>query len=68
VRAYQLKPLRKSLLLIGENLFIADEVGLGNTIEAGSIIRQLLMCRDVRRIVASASAVVVPQGRDELAS
>ena len=39
VKAYQLEPLRKALAMPRVNLFIADDVGLGKTIEAGLIIR-----------------------------
>ena len=51
--AYQLEPLRKALLLPRVNLFIADDVGLGKTIEAGLIIRELLMRQKIRNLVVS---------------
>src|SRR5207302_8099975 len=68
VMAYQLEPLRKALLLPRVNLFIADDVGLGKTIEAGLIIRELLMRQKVKRIVVSSPASVVLQWRHELES
>jgi len=51
--AYQLEPLRKALLLPRVNLFIADDVGLGKTIEAGLIARELLLRKKVREIIVS---------------
>src|SRR6267378_4438094 len=47
IDAYQLEPLRKALLLPRVNLFIADDVGLRKTIEAGLIARELLMRKKV---------------------
>jgi hypothetical protein len=41
--AYQLLPLRKALRLPRVNLLIADDVGLGKTVEAGLITRELLL-------------------------
>ena len=68
IEAYQLEPLRKALLLPRVNLFIADDVGLGKTIEAGLIVRELLIRQKVRRIVISAPPSVILQWRDEMDS
>ena len=64
--AYQLEPLRKALLLPRVNLFIADDVGLGKTIEAGLIARELLLRKKVRDIVVACPPSVLPQWQDEL--
>ncbi|MGH7899841.1 MAG: SNF2-related protein, partial [Candidatus Binatia bacterium] len=66
VLAYQLEPLRKALLLPRVNLFIADDVGLGKTIEAGLILRELMLRQRVHRVVVAAPPAVVPQWHDEL--
>lgn len=66
VMAYQLEPLRKALLLPRVNLFIADDVGLGKTIEAGLIMRELLLRQKVRRMVVACPASVVWQWKNEL--
>jgi superfamily II DNA or RNA helicase len=64
--AYQLEPLRKALLLPRVNLFIADDVGLGKTIEAGLIASELLLRRRIREIVVACPPSMLPQWRDEL--
>lgn len=66
VRAFQLEPLRKALLLPRVNLFIADDVGLGKTIEAGLILRELLMRQKVRRVVICCPPSVVRQWQEEM--
>ncbi len=66
VKAYQLEPLRKALQLPRVNLFIADDVGLGKTIEAGLIVRELLLRQKVRRIVVCCPPSVVLQWQDEM--
>src|ERR1022692_4241532 len=64
--AYQLEPLRKALRLPRVNLFIADDVGLGKTIEAGLIARELLMRKKVRDIVVSCPPSMLLQWKEEL--
>ena len=66
--AYQLEPLRKALTLPRVNLFIADDVGLGKTIEAGLIARELLMRKKVREIVVACPPSMLLQWREELES
>ena len=66
VKAYQLEPLRLALGMPRVNLFIADDVGLGKTIEAGLILRELLMRQKVRRVVICVPPSVVHQWREEM--
>lgn len=65
---YQLEPLRKALRLPRVNLFIADDVGLGKTIEAGLIARELLLRKKVQEIIVSCPPRMLPQWQEELAN
>ena len=64
--AYQMEPLRKALRMPRVNLFIADDTGLGKTIEAGLIARELLLRKKVRTIVVSAPSSVLEQWQAEM--
>jgi superfamily II DNA or RNA helicase len=66
IDAYQLEPLRKALQLPRVSLFIADDVGLGKTIESGLIARELLLRRKVRDIVVVCPPSMIPQWREEM--
>jgi SNF2 family DNA or RNA helicase len=66
--AYQLEPLRKALLLPRVNLFIGDDTGVGKTIEAGLIARELLLRKKVRDIVVACPPSMLLQWREELDS
>ena len=65
---YQLEPLRKALRLPRVNIFIADDVGLGKTIEAGLIASELLLRRRVREIVVACPPGMLLQWKEELES
>lgn len=66
IDAYQMEPLRKALRLPRVNLFIADDTGLGKTIEAGLIARELLLRKRAKTIVVAAPPSVLEQWRVEL--
>ena len=66
INNYQLEPLRKALMLPRVNLFIADDVGLGKTIEAGLIARELLLRKKVKDIVVACPPSMLLQWKDEL--
>lgn len=64
--AYQLLALRKALRLPSVNLLIADDVGAGKTVEAGLVLREMLLRRRVDFAVVAAPAGMVRQWQDEL--
>ncbi len=64
--AYQLLPLRKALRLPRVNLLIADDVGAGKTVEAGLVLRELLLRRRVDFVLVAAPAGMVRQWQEEL--
>jgi superfamily II DNA or RNA helicase len=66
IDAYQLEPLRKALLLPRVNLFIADDVGLGKTIEAGLIASELILRRRVREVIVACPPSMIQQWKDEM--
>ncbi|MDH4405158.1 MAG: DISARM system SNF2-like helicase DrmD [Cyanobium sp. D14.bin.5] len=68
VKAYQLEPLRKALQMPRVGLFIADDVGLGKTIEAGLILREMLLRQRIKRVVISCPPSVLRQWQEEMAS
>jgi ElaB/YqjD/DUF883 family membrane-anchored ribosome-binding protein len=66
LEAYQLEPLRKALALPRVNLLIADDVGLGKTVEAGLVVREMLLRRQIDFIVVAAPPTMTVQWKDEL--
>lgn len=63
---HQLTPLKKALALPRANLFIADDVGLGKTIEAGLVLQELLLRQRVDLALVICPAGVCLQWRDEM--
>lgn len=66
--AYQMEPLYRALRLPRVNLFIADDVGLGKTIEAGLVAAELLLRKRVKNVIVSCPPSMLYQWRAELDS
>ena len=64
--AYQFKPVLKLLQTPTNGLLIADEVGLGKTIEAGLIWTELRSRFNLKRLVVLCPAALREKWRDEL--
>jgi len=64
--AHQLTPLMKALELPRANLFIADDVGLGKTIEAGLVVQELILRQQADFILVVCPAAICLQWRDEM--
>jgi superfamily II DNA or RNA helicase len=67
-RAYQLVPLLMALKLPTVRLLVADDVGIGKTIEAGLIARELLDRGEISRLAVLCPPHLCDQWQDELAS
>jgi len=63
---HQFKPLLKFLDGGGNGLLIADDVGLGKTIEAGYILRELDARKELERVLVLAPARLAPKWQREL--
>jgi superfamily II DNA or RNA helicase len=66
VEPYQLTPLKRALASPRANLLLADDVGLGKTIEAGLVIQELLLRHRARTVVVVCPAGLVFKWQDEM--
>ena len=64
---HQLTPLRKALELPRANLLIADDVGLGKTIEAALVIQELRLRQRLDMVLIVCPAAICLQWRKEMA-
>lgn len=66
IEDFQLVPLLKALRMPRVSLLLADDVGLGKTVEAGLILSELLLRRRVRRVLVLTPASLRQQWKEEL--
>lgn len=67
LESYQLLPVARALASPRPSLLIADDVGLGKTVEAGLLMLELLARRRADRILVVAPAGLLLQWKEELA-
>ena len=66
VEDFQLVPLLKALRMPRVSLMLADDVGLGKTIEAGLVLSELLLRRRIRRVLVLTPASLRDQWQQEM--
>lgn len=66
LEAYQLEPLRRALAAPRTNLLLADDVGLGKTIEAGMVIQELLLRHRARSVIVICPPSLSLKWQDEM--
>ena len=65
---YQVETVRKVLKQYRGRVLLADEVGLGKTVEAGMVLREYILRGMAERILILTPASLVGQWRDEMAA
>lgn len=66
IEDYQLDPVVRAIQLPRANLLIADDVGLGKTIEAGLVVQELILRHRVRSVLIVCPAALQIQWCDQL--
>ncbi len=66
IEDYQLEPVARALKMPRVNLLIADDVGLGKTIEAGLVLQEMLLRHRARTVLVLCPAGLQAQWRDEM--
>ncbi|MFD5518157.1 DISARM system SNF2-like helicase DrmD [Streptomyces sp. NPDC127066] len=67
VEPYQLEPVSRAVGAPRVNLLLADDVGLGKTIEAGLVVQELMLRGRARRTMVVCPAGLTLKWRDEMA-
>ncbi|MEU2264568.1 DISARM system SNF2-like helicase DrmD [Streptomyces sp. NPDC019645] len=67
VEPYQLEPVSRAVGAPRVNLLLADDVGLGKTVEAGLVLQELLLRGRARRVMVVCPAGLTLKWRDEMA-
>lgn len=66
IEDYQLDPVARALRMPRVSLLVADDVGLGKTVEAGLVVQELLLRHRARTVLVVCPASLQIQWRDQM--
>lgn len=66
IEDYQLDPLSRAIQMPRVNLLIADDVGLGKTIEAGLVVQEMLLRHRARSVLIVCPSSIQIQWREQM--
>ncbi|VBT21728.1 helicase SNF2 family protein [Burkholderia pseudomallei] len=66
IEDYQLDPLARAIQMPRVNLLIADDVGLGKTIESGLVIQEMMLRHRARTVLVVCPSGIQIQWRDQM--
>ncbi len=66
IEDYQLDPVARALQMPRVNLLIADDVGLGKTIEAGLVVEEMILRQRVRTVLIICPSSIQIQWQEQL--
>jgi ERCC4-related helicase len=66
IKDYQLEPVAKALRMPRVALLVADDVGLGKTVEAGLVIHEMLLRHRARRVLVVCPAPLTIKWQEEM--
>jgi superfamily II DNA or RNA helicase len=66
IEDYQLDPVARALSMPRVNLLIADDVGLGKTIETGLVVQELLLRHRARTVLVVCPSALQVQWQDQM--
>jgi superfamily II DNA or RNA helicase len=66
IEDYQLDPVARALQMPRVNILLADDVGLGKTIESGLVVQELLLRHRARTVLVVCPAGIQIQWRDQM--
>jgi len=66
IEDYQLDPLARAIQMPRANLLIADDVGLGKTIEAGLVVQEMLLRHRIRSVLVVCPSALQIQWKEQM--